>query len=126
MRIAGVRLLDGTVLWADAGDLPVAPLDTVDVTTDDGMVAGTVFVAPEQFLRPPPHVEGVVVRRHPCGVDPAGWDADVYTGMPALGSTARTADLAGTVVGCDAVRGRVTLRAYDEETEVAVDAILRE
>ena len=127
MRVAGVRLPDGRVVWADAEAWPMSPLDTAVVRLSEGEVAGSVFVSPEQLIQPPERVDGVVVEIRPreipeerCG-DLPGSD------LPYLGSTARAETIKGRVTALDPVKRLVTLTRDDgSEVEVPASEILPE
>jgi hypothetical protein len=125
MRVAGVRLANGSALWADAGTWQLAPLDSVLVRTSAGTLTGSVFALPEHLLRPVERVDGTVLEILPatsaeerCG-DLPGSD------LPYLGSIVRTAEVKGRVAGLDPIRRLATLTLADgSRADVSVDDLL--
>ena len=125
MRVAGVRLADGSALWVDAGTWQLAPLDSVLVRTSAGTLTGSVFVLPEHLLRPVERVDGTVLEvlrattaEERCG-DLPGSD------LPYLGSIVRAADVKGRVAGLDPIRRLATLTLEDgSRVDVPVDDLL--
>jgi hypothetical protein len=125
VRVAGVRVADGSALWVDAAAWQLAPLDTVVVRTSAGTLPGSVFVLPEQLLRPVERVDGIVVEVLPaasteerCAELPGG-------DLPYLGSIVRTADVEGLVSALDPIRRLATLTLQDgSQVDVPVDDLL--
>jgi hypothetical protein len=122
VRVAGVRLGDGSALWVDAGTWQLGPLDTVLVHTSAGTLTGAVFVLPEHLLRPVERVDGIVLEvfssspaEERCA-DMPGSD------LPYLGSIVRTGDVEGRVAALDPIRRLATLALDDgSRVEVPVD-----
>jgi len=122
MKIAGIRLPDGSALWVEAGEMLVAPLDEARVRLTDAEATGTVFVAPEQMISPPQRTDGMMVevrqREAPeeeCGNLPG-------SDMPYLGSRIRVGALTGTVTAIDAMRRLATVTSLNGGSmEISVD-----
>ena len=109
MRIAGVRLDDGRMVWLDAAEVEVVPLSWVKVRLVDGDRDGDVFVTPDEFLNTPAHLDGIVVEsRPPHSPDP---DCSYLPGseFPALGETVRRGEFEGMIVALDPVQQQVTI-----------------
>lgn len=125
MRIAGVRLADGSAVWVDAGTLQLATLDAVLVRTSAGTLRGSVFVLPEHLLRPVERVDGTVLEVFPR-TSAEERCADVPGGdLPYLGSIVRTADLRGRVAALDPIRRLATLTLEDgSRVDVSVDDLI--
>lgn len=114
-----MRQESGGILWLDAGERALAPLDEVSFRAGDVTMHGIVFTAPEQLLRPPARVEGTITdvlpRQQPdshCG-DLPGAD------LPPLGSAWAENGKIGIVVGLDAL-GRKLMVRQDDGREVEV------
>jgi hypothetical protein len=118
VRIAGVRLQDGSVVWLDAGSHGIRQLDRAIVRLAAGEVEGAVFVTPEAMLSPPPRVDGLVVKSWTSS--PPDRDCNFLPGseFPVLGERVRSGDLEGTVVALDPVERRVTFAHGTDETSV--------
>jgi hypothetical protein len=119
VRIAGVRLIGGSAVWLDAGDLSAAPLDRATVRIDGSIRAGEVFVAPEQVLSPPDRVDGLLVESHaPQAGDE---DCDYLPGaeLPTLGQAVQWGSIRGTVVALDPVEDRVTIE-HSGDTQMVI------
>jgi hypothetical protein len=108
VRIAGVRLAGGEVVWVEAGDVDVQPLDDAVVSVAGGEFSGTVIVTPEALLRPVTATGGIVgvssrtAQERDC-TDLPGAD------MPPLGSGVDE----GVVVAVDAVNRTATIEMPD-------------
>lgn len=110
MRIAGVRLENSRVVWVDAGDLDIDPLDDVVVAVDGGESRGMVIVAPDALLRPT-EAEGWVVHVAPGRPDEDDCGDLPGADMPPLGSQRD----GGMVVSIDAVKRQVMVEMPDGE-----------
>jgi hypothetical protein len=108
MRIAGVRMADGRLVWVDAGDLDIEPLDDVDMVVDRDALSGTVTVAPQSLLRPVETV-GQIVHTSSPGRGQSECSELPGADMPALGSGWGD----GTVVAVDAVNRTATVEMAD-------------
>ena len=125
MRIAGARLRDGTMAWLDAGDLNVGLLDEARAEIGGAVVTGNVYVAPEQVLAAPDHVDGVLIATR--SIDRTDGDCGRLPGadLPVLGQRALTGTVRGMIVALDPVRRRVTIAGPDGESiESSVDDIV--
>ena len=113
MRIAGVRLKGGRVVWLDAGTISVAPLDCATADVDGNACQGEVFVAPEQLLSPPNRIDGRLLESHPPA--PAKQDCDHLPGaqLPVLGQAMRWGAVRGAVMALDPANDRVTIAHGD-------------
>jgi hypothetical protein len=61
MRIAGVRLDGGRMVWAEAAEISLETLQRVVVRLPEGEAEGRVFVTPQQLMQAPETVEGTVI-----------------------------------------------------------------
>lgn len=108
MSIAGVRLDDGRLVWVDAGELELQPLDQVVVEFDGREYQGQVMIAPEALIRPVQptgRIAGISPR------DSADTDCSDLPGadMPPLGTR-----VAGEIVmAVDAVKRTITVEGTD-------------
>jgi len=119
MRVAGVRLGDGSALWVDAGTWQLAPLDTVLVRTSAGTLTGTVFVLPEHLMRQVERVDGMVLEVYASAPTEERCADMPGSDLPYLGSIVRTGDVEGGVAAANPVRRLVTL-ALDVGSRVEV------
>jgi hypothetical protein len=113
MRVAGIHAA-GRMIWVDAGESVVEPLDRAQIRVGDALLEGEVLVTTEQLAGDPPVAEGVLVRAYAraAGADPC---VDIPgAGMPPLGSR-----IGGRlVVGIDAVQRTVSAEGADGVQEV--------
>lgn len=127
MRIAGVRLGAGRLVWVEGRDFELSPGEAVTVLLPDGSRTGTVFVAPHQVGAPPVEVEGVltdVIRAESDDDDCSSLPGET---LPALGTHTISERGQEMVIAIDAARQRVRLRGGDGvETEVPVSALHRD
>ena len=114
--MAGIRLQSGRTVWADAGEVKLAPLDTAVVRLAEGDASGTVFATPEQIIRPPEQVDGKVVEVRPHRVEEVSCGDLPGADLPYLGTTIRTETVSGRVTALDAVHRLVTLTREDGST----------
>jgi hypothetical protein len=127
VRVAGVRLADGRMVWLDAGDLALVPLSQVKVRLPGGDEPGEVFVSPAELLSPPSHIDGLLIEAH----DPRRPEGDCSelpgSEFPALGETVRRAGGEGTVVALDPAERRITIaHGADALTVVMLDDVTGE
>lgn len=111
----------GRTLWVDAGEFDIAPLDVLVIRCGEGEEEAVAFTSPEQMIRTPPEVTGVVItvrkRRDMDG------DCSDLPGaaLPPLGSNIDIEGIHGAVVSLHAARGTVTVQRDDgSEVEVSV------
>lgn len=125
MRTAGVRLRDGRALWVDAADRAMSPLDEAIVRLHDGDCTGYVFVTPEQLLRAPEPIEGLIVAVWRRGEDPQECLDLPGSDMPPLGSQVEIGGARGTVNALDPVGRTVRVtRPHDDPLEAAAEEIV--
>lgn len=113
MKIAGVRLLDGRVVWLDAGHTAVAPLDHVTAWMDGSTSQGEVFLAPHQMLTAPEHIDGMLTRVIPRSPVEAECDRLPGAELPALAQRVAWDGMPAGVVALDPVGRRVTIVLVD-------------
>ncbi len=119
MRIAGVRLLDGRLIWVDAARHELDPLEEVTVRIDSGEEPATVYVTPEQLFHDSGSMEGVITARHTRAVA----DSDACEDLPGahfppLGSMIETPDGPAVVISIDHASGKVrTSSGHDVSAE---------
>jgi hypothetical protein len=113
MRIAGVRLDSGRLVWVDAGDLEVQPLDEAAVDLAGVSVDGHIAVVPEALVRPVPP-EGRLVESHTSHITTDTCAELPGAAMPPLG----TNYAGGTVVSVDSLNGTATVRLSDGDLQV--------
>jgi hypothetical protein len=118
VRIAGVRLSDGRLVWLDAGVHDIQPLDLVTAQLAAGEAEGLVYVTPEALVSPPPHIEGLVIDCRPRARSDQDCNKLPGAEFPALGESVRSGDIAGTVIALDPVNQRMTIGHGDGETSV--------
>lgn len=117
MRVAGIRLPDDRVMWLDAGEHELAPLDRVRARAAGEDVAGIVFVAPEQVLQPPVEVAGTITDVAPRPRPDPGCDDLPGADLPPLGTRFEAGGVVGMVVRLDPVGRTVTVRPDEGELE---------
>jgi hypothetical protein len=115
VRIAGVRLNDGRMIWVDALSSEMHPLDRVEVRLSEGDVEGRVFVTPEQIVRMPERIHGAVLARKRQSVGGETSDALPGSEMPPLGSRISSAMIEGMVVRLDPVARTILVRTSESE-----------
>lgn len=122
MRAAGVHLADGRLVWIEAGEVTLGPLDRVVVRLAEGEHHGVIVVTPEQCLRPPDTVDGVLAGWEPFGLPIDDCSHLPGAHMPPLGSRLDAGGTRGMVIGLDPVERTVTVTPDDEGPEVTVAA----
>lgn len=122
MRILGVRLDDGALVWADAGEHDPAPLDRVVLDSGESGSRGVVVITAGQLRRPPKTVDGVVLQVAPYSTDPDCRDLP-HAHLPPLGTRVSAHEIRGMVTALDVVHDLVTVRQDNghEETIAAAD-----
>lgn len=115
MRIAGVRLPDGSAVWLNAGEQKLAPLDRVHGSTAGGDVEGIVFVTPEQLVQVSVQVAGTITDVERRQHRDAGCDELPGADLPPLGTAFEAEGVHGVVVELDPVGRRVTIRRGEGE-----------
>lgn len=124
MRVAGVRLIAGDMVWLDAGSLALRSLDRVVAHLPDGDVPGEVFVTPEDLISFSAESQGCVLESH-APSQPVD-DCSTLPGseFPVLGRRVRSGAVSGTVVALEVVARRVTIAVEGaEESTVALEDI---
>jgi hypothetical protein len=92
-------------------------MDRVRALCDGETLDGTVYVAPEQLLRPPETVIGSVLGVLPQRASDVGCHDLPGADMPPLGSRVRFDTLEGVVTGLDPLNRRMTVRT-DQGDEI--------
>lgn len=108
MSIAGVRLTGGRMVWVEAGEFVLEPLDEVTVEIDGNEYQGRVLVAPEALIRPT-ETEGRIVAAVAHEIGDVGCSELPGADMPPLGTQIE----GGSVIAVDAVTRTVTVKAPD-------------
>jgi hypothetical protein len=124
MRVAGLRLADGTAVWADARDHQLEALDSVCVELDGECLIASVFVSPDQWLRPPSPTRGTVLAI--LEIESSGEpDMDLSgADLPPLGSCVSARGLTGIVTGLAPIERLVTITtAGGSSAQVPVDEV---
>lgn len=119
-----MRLPGEPLIWADAGELEILPLDWVQIRRNGSEEWGHAYACPEDMLRFPGLPDAVVlsVRRS----SPPTSDSEDLPGadMPPLGSTLESDGGTGTVIGIDPVTRITTVRTESYEVrEVALGPV---
>ena len=126
MKIAGVHLSDQRLVWIEAGERALLPLDHVRVLLPVGEREGVVYVTPDQLVRPPERVEGKLLASSPP-VPPTREDRGLPgASLPPLGTLLRSNDREGTVTGLDPIRNVVTLSVDGEQIDVPAASTTRD
>lgn len=120
MRIAGGQLSDGGIVWLDAGDYNLAPLDGVHFRANGTLMHADIIVTPNQLLRPPTRVDGTIADLLPREQPDVDCDDLPGADLPPLGTEWAENGVTGLIVGLDPVGGTVTVRQDDGATVITV------
>jgi hypothetical protein len=115
MSVAGVRLTDGRLVWVEAGEEVLSPLDRVVVDLDGAEERGRVMVTLGQLLRPV-LPSGRLLRMELDGVPDSDCEDLPGADMPPLGGPLEN----GVVIAIDAVNHTVTIETADGERRTSV------
>ncbi|MGH2442047.1 MAG: hypothetical protein ACRDFX_02640 [Chloroflexota bacterium] len=112
MKPAGVLLESGDLIWVDAGEVALEPLDRVSISIDGHAATGRVMVTPGQMLSTPERMCGAIIEVLNQEELPEVGELP-GAGMPPLGTRYSTREYAGRVIAIDPVKGAVTLDLED-------------
>jgi len=108
VKLYGVRLLDGRLVWVEPAELQARPGDAVRCHVDAREEDGLVTITPELLLQGPSQSQGELLEILPRATDDACRDLPLAW-LPPLGSTVSSPRASGQVIALDPVRGRTTL-----------------
>lgn len=125
MRLYGVRLTDGRLVWLESEDAGAQSGERVRCLVDGQEEEGLVMVTPELLLHGPEESQGKLLAvllekaERSDGELPLAW-------LPPLGSRVRSSEATGRVVGLDPVAGEATVLTEGGERVDCDAAALKE
>jgi hypothetical protein len=125
VKLYGVRLTDGRLVWLEADGAEAQSGERVHCLVDGQEEEGLITVTPELLLRGPEESRGKLLAVIPEGLEDDGVEIPLAW-LPPLGCRVRSSEATGQVVGLDPVGGQATVLTDGGERVVCDAAVLKE